>query len=65
VFCILTALCADFRKEKVMPIQTDTMLVALAVRALMIPASGHAQQRSVASATASVSAFCTDGRGLT
>lgn len=48
-----------------MPIHTDAMFAALAVSALMIPASGQAQQRSAAPTAAPVATTCADGRGPT
>jgi hypothetical protein len=65
VFCILTALCADFRKEELMPISTYTMFAALVGSAMLIPNTAQAQQRPVAPASAPVAAACADGRGPT
>lgn len=48
-----------------MPIHSDAMFAALVISAMMIPASGHAQQRSAAPTAAPVSASCVDGRGPT
>ena len=48
-----------------MPIHTYAMFAALVVSAMIIPASGHAQQPPVAPTAGSLATSCTDGRGPT